>query len=153
MLLPLLVGPTFILLGLFVLHWWRKQHGLMQDAAAWPTAPGKVLECRINRARPGDDADDLFSFVFDYEVDGRTHVGTRVGFFEMERRLTLAQMEDLQRRYPVGGAVRVHYQRTDPRVAVLEPADRTTAAPTRNLAFVLIAVGAAVLFFATVARA
>ena len=121
----------------------------MRDAAGWPTVPGKVLECRIIRAMPGDDANDVLSIVFDYEVDGRAHVGTRVGFFELERRLTPAQMEDLQRRYPVGCAVCVHYQRDDPRVAVLEPTDRTAAAPTRNLAIVLIAVGAAVLFFAS----
>jgi hypothetical protein len=90
----------------------------------WPVVEGAVsstgLKLYMNKPRTAPSFTPVV--VYSYTVDGIPHLGTRIDFSDST--LTFRKEEALawlQRNYPVGKRVAVHYDRADPDFAVLVP--------------------------------
>ncbi len=64
MTIVLLVGITFLLLGLFVLLWNERKRMLADMACSWPVAMAHICESRVHYARPKMDEDDYLVFFY-----------------------------------------------------------------------------------------
>lgn len=148
MAIAVIVVTFFWALALATLWHCRKHSRFAGEAIDWPSTTGQVVESRISRSVPGDGTDDIFYFSYSYEVGGTSHVGRRIGLFGLERRLPLEGMEQMQARYPAGAAVQVHYMPSNPSFGVLEPQNQEARHVDRNLAFLLLALGAFILWIA-----
>jgi hypothetical protein len=97
-------------------------------SASWPSVDGSVLSAAIDREsrRSGSGSSSTTSPIwrplvsYEYAVDGTRHEGQRISYGEYATG-EIAEAEAVVKRYPLGAAVRVHYDPDDPRQAVLEP--------------------------------
>ena len=141
MTIVLLVGSTFLLLGLYVLHWNEKRRTSAEIAGKWPVSLGRILESRVHYARPKKDENDCLVFYYEYDVDGISHTGRSIDLFELENRATVQEMEKIVQAYPQGAQVKIHYDRNNPSVSVIEPGNRLAYIRNRNLGAMLILSG------------
>lgn len=99
-----------------------------QNSTDWPTVEGKVIESNVDSRTTREKRGNVYTTVtyftpkvrYQYEVDGRFHVGTTVKSFEL--RTTEAKLaNDVIARYPKDAPVQVHYNPDDTKDSVLEP--------------------------------
>lgn len=148
MTITLIVGGAFIALGMLTLAWCSKKRSLAFQAANWPSAIGKIEESKVEYARAGADRYDFLKLRYSYEKNGKQYSASALDLFETEKRLTVGEMEDVVRRYPEGSAAKVYCNELDPSFAVLEPDSLTGFGRSRNLGYLLLAVGLAMFCFA-----
>jgi hypothetical protein len=91
-------------------------------SATWPATDGKITHSELKR----DDRRDkkaMYSMDvrYDYVLDGRTLEGNRVWFGDQFSTTDSSAFREAVNRYPVGTAVRVHYDPAEPGVSALEP--------------------------------
>jgi hypothetical protein len=96
--------------------------GLGRQASRWPVARGRVIRSSVDEFESGDDDSLCYraTVMYTYEVDGVTYEGDRltVGIFSsssprLARRTTA--------KYPVGSAIKVHYNPGSPGESVVNP--------------------------------
>ena len=87
-----------------------------------------------------DESDSLI-FAYQYQVDGVDHIGTSLDLFEIEKRISLQEMEAVIQTYPQGGQVPIHYDASAPSVSVIEPGNRLGYARNRNLGVLVMLIG------------
>ena len=141
MTIVLLVGGTFLLLGLLVLLQNQKQLKLAVTACNWPVTVGRIIESRISYARPKMDDYDCLTFFYKYEVDGVSHISKSIDFFGHENGGPVDDMEKIVQAYPQGSEVKIYYDPSDPSVSALEPEHRVDYFRSRNMGVFLIIVG------------
>jgi hypothetical protein len=119
---PAILG---ILLSLAVLgegiHRWNKS----RTASTWPTVTGHVLSNALRAVSASQEPPHIASvqyhleLVYTYEVGGRRYTNDRLRFIPEP----LSQMAAAQRarRYPVGSALPIRYNRRQPAESVLDP--------------------------------
>lgn len=146
--LPYVVGAVFTAIGLFVLVWNEKKRVLAGKAVDWPVAMGEIVESRVAYARPKMDDSDTLVFHYLYDVDGVAYCNKAIDLFELEKRLSLDEMETFVLAYPPGQQVQVHYDANDHAVSVLEPANHVAYFRNRWLGALPACAGVCILYFA-----
>jgi len=116
-----LIGLAFLGVGVGValfLGLPTLQHA--KASTSWPEAPGQITVSSI-RTQVNKGKRTYWAEVdYEYTVDGAQHTGNTVSFgaARNSNRLLVEKVVD---RYPVGQAVKVHYDPASPDVSVLEP--------------------------------
>jgi len=107
-----------------------------KESATWPTTEGKIVDSKVvvhEETRTDDDGDESTSTVyrpnirFSYSVNGLAYTADT---WKGRMRVSTGApkySEGVVARYPVGRAVTVHYDPTQPDFAVLEPGNRDGA--------------------------
>ena len=111
--------------------------------AQWPTVPGWVVRAQVKRLAADDEAQfsDL-QVLYTYRVNDREYRGTRLYAGETGHARVA---EETVSKYRTGADVAVHYNPTDPAVAILEPMNFANARFTNLAALVFGGAGLAML--------
>lgn len=145
--LGLFVAAIGIVMVLWGLSQRSKANALVAAAQQWPMATGTITAAEILRG--GTDRSRSYEPVvrYEYEVDGRKHVGDRLrpGYLKVGWRATA---EGMLRPYPVGASVPVRYDPTDPDSSLLELKTSSTPLMTALGAAVLILIGGGIVVLA-----
>ncbi len=88
-------------------------------SASWPTVEGAVLTSKLEMQQGNKGPTYSARITYDYQVKGRHYDGSRLAFGALSS--SMGYEQGILDRYPVGGKVRVYYDRSDPAEAVLEP--------------------------------
>jgi hypothetical protein len=89
-------------------------------SAEWPTAEGRISSSEIEHSTDSEGDDDYTPRVsYTYQVNGLSYENFTIKFGETTYSSERTALEILAR-YPVGQAVSVHYDPTNPDRAVLE---------------------------------
>jgi len=117
-------------------------------STTWPATDGKITHSELEREEQGgNDKKTLFSkdVRYDYVLDGRTLEGNRIWFGDHFSTSDPSAFREAVNRYPVGTAVRVHYDPAEPGVSVLEPGPTWSASLWYLVGIGLMVFGALVL--------
>jgi hypothetical protein len=96
-----------------------------QAAAGWPTVMGKIVGSTLETYVSYDDDGDARTMfrplvTYEYEVEGQVYTSTQVKVTKFSgSNLERQQLKKLEA-YPMGGAVKVHYDSFNPQDALLE---------------------------------
>lgn len=92
---------------------WRKVRGRVREARA----------CEVQFADPDDASETMFEplVLYDYSLDGRDYIGTRVGLSPPQLYPSSRQAADRIRRYRAGYEVVVYVDPANPNHALLDP--------------------------------
>ncbi|HUF38024.1 MAG TPA: DUF3592 domain-containing protein [Anaerolineales bacterium] len=89
-------------------------------SADWPTVEGRITASEVEHSSDAEGGDSYTPHVtYTYQVNGRSYENFTIKFGETSYGSERTALEILAR-YPVGQAVRVHYDPTNPDRAVLE---------------------------------
>lgn len=120
-----LIAGSLLLVGGYFLTY-RVGKPIRDKAAAstaWPTTDGRITASRVERVKQGGDRKASFTadITYEYALDGRTLEGDRVWFGDDYSASDASAFRAAVDRYPVGKAVKVHYDPAEPAESVLEP--------------------------------
>lgn len=139
------IGVTLVVVGLGLLL-----IGLIRTRRAfgsedWVRVPGRIVRSEVTAHGVGADRTHHLDLTYSYQVDGRDHHGSQIGYRPLWRTDSPQRMARLSQRYPEGANVSVHVDPSDPSRAVLEPGGGWSmfALPAAGLMFMV--VGASVL--------
>jgi hypothetical protein len=96
-----------------------------QAAATWPTGTGKIIGAELDSyIKTDDDGDQTTMYTplitYEYEVEGQVYTNTRVRVqAPVATNFQSVQLKKLEE-YPVGSAVKVHYDPFNPEDALLK---------------------------------
>ncbi len=109
----ILGGVGFLYFGITTLR-------LSYESESWPTVAGVVLRSTVLQQQESNQL-SLFNLdlVYQYEVAGKRYLGSRLGFASTES-ADPPPLIALTQKYPRGKEVTVHYQPSNPSMAVLE---------------------------------
>lgn len=120
-----------LLLALPPLFWGLRGEWRAFRSRDWPAVQGRVTESSVfvgtlrsknpaaKRATSTEAALYVPQVFYAFEVDGRTHTGSRVSFTD-ERTTDYAAAQTLVARYPARSTVNVYHDPDDPELSVLE---------------------------------
>ena len=145
MIIALIVGSVFVLLGLHLLRWSRRQRIVAASAALWPVTLGYVVESHVSYARPKTDDSDLLIFLYRYEVDGVLHASRQIDLFSPECAVGLENAERVVKTYSKGSQIRVYYDPCNPSFSAIEPKSSAADRGYRNMGILMICAGAVFL--------
>jgi hypothetical protein len=140
---------VFGAIGTGILTWTAINFVYALLSRSWPKAIGAVIASDLRRSRDSEGGYLYRAEVsYRYSVDGQEFVATRSRFGDRLEVSWSAAAANLVRRYPVGTAVHVHYDPTDPSEAVLEPGINGLlfAGAGTGALFVFLALGSALWF-------
>lgn len=145
----LIVGSLMLVSGYFLAD--RIGKPMRAQAAAsvsWPTTEGQITVSRVekNEARKGG-ATYTAVITYQYSLDGQTFEGDRVWFgddYSVSNAFASA-FRAAVRRYPVGKAVKVHYDPDEPGDSVLEPGPTWSGSVFYFIGLVLMTLGSLIL--------
>lgn len=113
----LLLGAVLLVGGWFVAR-------PVWNSPSWPQVQGEVIRFEVGLGSSNNRFDRELHHIpeisYLYEIDGRTFTGNRItpaGSGPVEE----SELRDLQRRFPVGGRVPVHYDPSHPSSSTLVP--------------------------------
>jgi hypothetical protein len=121
----LVVGGLMLVGGYFLTY--RVGKPIRDKAAAsvaWPATDGRITGSRVERVKSkkeGGGATYTADITYEYALDGRTFEGDRVWFGDDYSASDASAFRAAVGRYPVGRAVKVHYDPAEPAESVLEP--------------------------------
>ena len=143
-----LVGLIFVALaaGLF---WFRRRFAAKQAASlAWPTCEGRVTRAYVESSRDRQGRTQYTPHLgYSYAVAGRNYDCDRIAWGGSSTGNWPKAADDTVARYPVGSAVKVHYNPENPSEAVLEPAQTAGLRVLLFIAIIFALVGSALLAF------
>lgn len=92
-------------------------------SVAWPTTDGRITGSRVVRVRHGRYGTKTYTadITYEYALDGGTFAGDRIWFGDDYSASDASAFRAAVGRYPVGKAVKVHYDPAEPAQSVLEP--------------------------------
>lgn len=92
-------------------------------SAAWPATEGRIIASRVARIKQRGGGKETYTadITYEYSLDGRTFEGERVWFGDDYSASDASAFRAAVGRYPVGSAVKVHYDPAEPSESVLEP--------------------------------
>ncbi|MDX2161615.1 MAG: DUF3592 domain-containing protein [bacterium] len=131
-------------LALFFLFQWVKGRQRTAASAAWSSTTGRVIAASVVRsARTGNSGGAYYpSIMYQYQVNGQQYTGNRLHFGARMGTGFYQQVQARVNEFPVGSAVTVYYDPSNPADAVLE---RTTSGGALQLIMVMVLFGAALL--------
>jgi len=148
-----LVGLALVALGGFLVRKGVAYRRTAEAISGWPTVDGKVIDSgirtRVDKAGEGPDITRYIPQVrYAYTAGGVPREGAtiRIGLAEFGYTIERRAREHVDR-YPAGTAVPVHYNPTDPHMAVLE-AGQVGGGNKIVAGAILLAVGLGALVFA-----
>jgi len=120
----LLIGGLMLVGGYYLTY--RVGKPIRDQAAAstsWPVTDGRITASRVERVKQGGDGKATYTadITYEYALDGRTFEGDRVWFGDAYSASDASAFRAAVGRYPVGRAVKVHYDPAEPAESVLEP--------------------------------
>lgn len=120
----ILVGGLMLVGGYFLTY--RIGKPLRDRAAAstaWPATEGWITASRVERVKQRGEGKETYTadITYEYSVDGRNFEGDRVWFGDDYSASDASAFRAAVGRYPVGSAVKVHYDPAEPAESVLEP--------------------------------
>lgn len=120
----LIVGSLLLVGGFFLTY--RIGKPIRDKAAAsvaWPATEGRITASRVERVKQGGDGKATYTadITYEYSLDGQTFEGDRVWFGDDYSASDASAFRAAVGRYPVGKAVKVHYDPAEPAESVLEP--------------------------------
>lgn len=145
--LGLFVAAIGVVMALWGLSQRSKANFIIGAARQWPSAAGTITAAEVRREGTSRNATYVPVVRYEYEVDGRKHVGDRLraGYLKVGWRSTAERM--LQP-YPVGAGVPVRYDPADPDSSLLELETSSTPLMTAVGAVVLILIGGGIVVLA-----
>ena len=117
-LISIVFGASFVWSGFRII---KKN----KTAASWPTVAGTIISAELESYIDYDDDGDATTMyrpliIYQYEVEGERYTNNRVKV----QKFAATSMQRVSRKklekYPVGGAVDVHYNPDNPQDALLE---------------------------------
>jgi hypothetical protein len=111
---------VLLLLGLAMLAWCIQCIIRGRQSLLWPTAPGRILECRMESDGDGEMPSMKVRVRYDYEVGGQHFEGNRVAYGYCGGTLQ-AEHQRLYDELRPDSQVMVHYQPGHPARSVLVP--------------------------------
>jgi uncharacterized protein DUF3592 len=116
------VGMAFAAFGMSVLLWTAFSSYEAIRSTQWPSTSGTVSASVVEETKDLEgDVLHRARISYVYSVAGREFVGSRARFGNWLFISWRWVARRLMRRYPIGSAVRVHYDPSDPADSVLEP--------------------------------
>lgn len=120
----LFIGGVMLFGGYFMTYYLGKP--IRDQAAAsttWPTTDGRITGSEIQRVNARDEGKATYTanITYEYSLGGRTFEGDRVWFGDDYSASNASAFRAAVSRYPVGKAVKVHYDPADAAESVLEP--------------------------------
>lgn len=118
-------------------------------SVAWPTAEGQITVSRVERTNEAGKGKANYTAVitYQYSLDGQTFEGDRVWFgddYSVSNEFASAFRAAVHR-YPVGQAVKVHYDPAEPGESVLEPGPTWSGSVFYFIGLVLMTLGSLIL--------
>ena len=120
----LVIGGLMLVGGYFLTY--RVGKPIRDKAAAsiaWPATDGRITGSKVERVKRGGEGKATYTadITYEYALDGRTFEGDRVWFGDDYSASDASAFRAAVGRYPVGSAVKVHYDPAEPAESVLEP--------------------------------
>lgn len=124
----------------------------------WDTTTGIIEVSQIhaesqasrNRKGPGPSRYWIYTpqVVYRYEIDGRSYTSDRIAAGVVAAHTEVGPVKKFLAKYPVGNEVTVHYDQSNPTLALLEPGVswRTLVIPLFGIALLIAAAGAIYFF-------
>jgi len=122
-------APAWLCLIVLALGIGALWHGLTlykknSETQRWLPAPGKIISASFiegsNNTSSGYDYEKKIKY--EYTVEGKTYVSSRVAIWEMSSNRSEA-LRDVEEIFPAGKEVTVYYNPLDPQEAVLRPGE------------------------------
>jgi len=158
----LILPAVFILAGIGIIIYARKQLAEAKASLQWPEADGAVIDSRIGvkMETPNRNSNNRTSInltpryyyraevAYQYEVNGVKHIGDRVSITDVWHNTQAAAAQTLAR-YPKDGKIKVRYNPEKPGSSLLEPGVTRNArlAPWGGLLFAVVGVALLVFFY------
>ena len=118
---PLWLRVLVLIIGIVLLIWSLHILILAQSSNNWSTTEGYIVSSEWTSGRPSDeDVCDKAEVRYEYSVDGREYVGSRVAF-AMDDFCSQSRAIRVVDDYPVGSYVDVYYDPDNPETSVIEP--------------------------------
>jgi hypothetical protein len=115
------ISAVFFLIGAGLSWWGWTIVRNARASAAWPTTQGQITASEIEHSRDSEGDDSYTPRVtYTYQVNGLSYESYMIKYGETSYGNEGTALEILSR-YPVGQAVNVYYDPTNPDRAVLEP--------------------------------
>ena len=119
--------------------------GIARASRSWPTVPGRVVRSEIRTNRKANGLPGFRTLVrYEYVVDGEEYEGRELAGGDFPYRSAHRATRRLAA-YPVGAAVTVRYDPTEPEIAVLEAGVSPDVLYPPAIATMLVAVALAIL--------
>ena len=147
----LVIGGLLLVGGFFLTY--RIGKPIRDRAAAsvaWPTTEGRITGSRVERVKNGGDRKATYTadITYEYALDGRTFEGDRVWFGDDYSASDASAFRAAVDRYPVGKAVKVHYDPAEPAESVLEPGPTWSGSALYFIGLGLMTLGGIIAFSA-----
>jgi len=148
----LVIGSLLLVGGFFLTY--RIGKPIRDKAAAsvaWPATEGRITASRVERVKQGGDGKATYTadITYEYALDGRTFEGDRVWFGDDYSASDASAFRAAVGRYPVGKAVKVHYDPAEPAESVLEPGSTWSGSALYFIGLGLMGLGGIVALSAT----
>ncbi|MFM7136512.1 MAG: DUF3592 domain-containing protein [Planctomycetota bacterium] len=100
-------------------------------STAWPTTDGRITGSRVERVEQAGEGKAAYTadITYEYSLDGRAFAGDCVWFGDDYSASDATAFRAAVGRYPVGKAVKVHYERDFERPTPRPLGDRDDSAP------------------------
>lgn len=138
-----ILGVIIALAGWMIAFWLGKP---IRDRAlassSWPIAEGRVVRSALDERRDEGKQQVTADIGYEYELDGKAFMGTRVWFSDDYWSSPGSEFRDAVARYPVGTPLKVHYDPAVPDESVLEPGATWSSSLAYFLGLAMLAVGA-----------
>ncbi|OHA46106.1 MAG: hypothetical protein A3A80_00685 [Candidatus Terrybacteria bacterium RIFCSPLOWO2_01_FULL_44_24] len=115
--------PIFIVIGAaLTIFWGIPTARNAMESKNWPLSEGRITVSDVSENYDSDNNGKTYSakVAFEYTVNGRQYVGSRVTFGDYDSS-DPAHASGIVMRYPVGESVQVYYDPDEPKTSVLEP--------------------------------
>ena len=111
------MGIIFLLIGILMIAFWFILRRRATQSLRWPSVPGHVIDSKMTQSSDEDGTVTYTpSITYAYEVGGTNLRGSLVAFGGAP-----GKPADVLSKYPAGSDVRVFYNPSKPKMAVLEP--------------------------------
>jgi len=137
------VKLVFIILALYLLRkpWYALR--MVRKSATWPKVLGRIVSSEVIDTSDAEGSSYEIKLAYEYSVQGPIYRCDRFGWMGNKTAGLKSDANRILESYPVGRAVGVYYDPSDPAQAVLEPrrlkgALTATAFPLMILAVVVL---------------
>jgi len=113
-------GAAELIIGTGLVGYWVWSVFESIEATRWPRAQGRIIRTDVEEVPARFTPDWAPKVTYSYEVDGTTHTGTRISFYDYDNATSRSKAEAQLNRFPVGSSVTVRYHPANPSRSVLE---------------------------------